>query len=99
MMIRKELLIILLIMFFLPLSCTRLDQATPTGTTSLAMEELPADGSIPAHYGDLVSVISLDEYPNMAHLWFQDGEGTIRMVQYSLRFNHFNKFSYLVLRK
>lgn len=99
MLIRKGFFFFLLVsLVFCGLSCTRLDQETAIGTRFLASEELPGDGSIPAHYGDLVSVSSLNEYPNTVQLWFQDEEGTLRMVQYSSRFNNFKTFSYIISR-
>ena len=36
---------------------------------------------IPAEYGALISVTNLEHYPNWFQLWFQDEEGTIRMVR------------------
>jgi hypothetical protein len=99
MLIRRGILICLLILALLPLSCTKLDQVTTMGTSSLAMEELPGDGSIPVQYGKLVSVSSLDQYPTMVQLWFQNERGDLRMVQYSFRYNHFTKFAYMISRK
>jgi hypothetical protein len=83
----------------MPLSCTKLDQVTTIGTGTLEMQELPSDGSIPLEYGNLISVSSLDQYPTMVQLWFQDEQGDLRMVQYSFRYNHFKKLSYLISRK
>ena len=37
--------------------------------------------SIPAHYGALISVTTLPEYPNWVQLWFADTQGTIRVVR------------------
>lgn len=68
---RTEILVCMLIIALVPLSCTRLDQVATIGTSSVAMEELPSDGSIPSQYGDLISVSSLDQYPTMVQLWFQ----------------------------
>ena len=99
MLSRKGVILCLLIIVLFPLSCTKLDQVTTIGTSSLAMEELPGDGSIPADYGNLISVSSLDQYPTMVQLWFQNEDGDLRMVQYSFKYNHFSKFAYLISRK
>ncbi|MBW1674074.1 MAG: hypothetical protein JRJ45_10610 [Deltaproteobacteria bacterium] len=99
MLSRKEMFLCLLIVVLLPLSCTRLDQLTTVGASSLAGEKLPGDGSIPVGYGNLISVSSLDQHPHMVQLWFQNEDGELRMVRYSLRYNHFKKVTYLISRK
>jgi hypothetical protein len=58
------------------LSCER--TKPDVGIDSDAFAELQ---NIPIEYGDLVAVTSMAEYPNWVQLWFQDGDGVIRMVR------------------
>lgn len=96
---RKVILLGLAMVLFLPLSCTKMDQVAVTGTEMLDEEKLPADGTIPSGYGNLVSVSSAADSPDFVQLWFQDENGTIRMVRYSIRANRFLTVSYVIPRK
>ena len=44
-------------------------------------EALP---EIPASYGELEAVTSVSEYPGWFQMWFEDDEGTIRIVRVHL---------------
>lgn len=69
--------IIVLLVF--ALSCER---TTPeVGIDADSLTELQ---NIPIEFGDLVAVTSMTEYPNWVQLWFQNGDGVIRMVRYQL---------------
>ena len=72
----------------LPLSCTEMPEWAATGEGGVGVEELPYEDAIPLDWGQLVSVTLIDEN-NRHQLWFQDEEGTIRMVGYNLRTNEF----------
>ena len=66
----------LVLLLCLTISCERIpapDKAFNLGETELINLE-----SIPLEYGKLVSVTSAR--PGIAHLWFEDGKHTIRMV-------------------
>lgn len=43
--------------------------------------------SIPAAYGNLVSVTSIPAYPEWVQMWFQDSAGTIRIIKVSFKDN------------
>ncbi len=52
--------------------------ATPTGP--LQFDEFMQGASIPAEYGELVSVTSSASFPGWAQLWFQKPDSTIMTV-------------------
>ena len=60
------------------MSCERLPkQISGTDLTDLS--------SIPASYGNLISVTSIPAYPEWVQMWFQDTAGTIRIVRVEFR--------------
>ncbi len=65
---------ILILLIALGISC---ESTTPVVDMSVVSQLQ----SIPAEYGALVSVTTLPEYSNWMQLWFQDDQGTIRMVR------------------
>jgi len=42
---------------------------------------------IEASYGELVAVTAIDQYPDWNQLWFEDEEGTIRILRVQLSQN------------
>jgi hypothetical protein len=77
---RKIVLLVLLISSILALntlSCKKVE-TLPEGNISIV--KLDNVSSIPADYGSLVSVTINPTFPRISQLWFQDNEGTIRMV-------------------
>ena len=77
---RKTVLLMLLISSILALnflSCKKVE-TIPEG--NLALVKLENLNSIPSEYGTLVSVTINPTFPRISQLWFQDNEGTIRMV-------------------
>jgi len=43
-------------------------------------ETLPSGDVVPAAWGRLAGVSSIGDYPDLAQLWFEDGNGVIRIV-------------------
>ena len=78
--------LIFLGMAVVSLSCTRLPDRPITLRTpgGLPVETLPDSLSIPAAWGNLVGATQ-GALPWITRLWFQDAEGTIRMVMYNNR--------------
>ena len=78
--------LIFLGMAVVSLSCTRLPDRPITLRTpgGLPVETLPDSVSIPAAWGNLVGATQ-GASPLITRLWFQDAEGTIRMVMYNNR--------------
>jgi hypothetical protein len=64
-------------------SCRKIE--TPTGAAAIPSQSLRGTTSIPANWGQLVSVSSETTNPDLVQLWFQDNSGTIRMVVYRLK--------------
>ena len=89
MLSRLGISLILMILVLMPSSCAKLDQPSPKGESVIVKEALPATDSIPKKYGNLVSVSSVAEYPAWVQLWFQDENGNLRIVPYSIRDNRF----------
>ena len=70
-------------MAVLSLSCARLpDRPTLRVPGGLSVEALPDSVSIPAAWGNLVEVTEWTAVL-ITRLWFQDAEGTVRMVTYN----------------
>ena len=71
-------------MAVLSLSCTRLPERPTTLRIpgGLPVEVLPDSVSVPAAWGNLVGVTQ-GASPLITRLWFQDAEGTVRMVMYN----------------
>lgn len=68
----------------LAVSCARI--STPTAAPGgIPAEDLASRSTVPAEWGDLVSVSSVAEYPELAQLWFQAADGTVRYAVVSLR--------------
>jgi len=82
---RKAICLLVVVLLFPIISCTRLDEAPPKGTVSLGTEKLPALDSVPLEWGKLVSVSATPIYGDILQLWFQDENGKIRMVPFNIR--------------
>lgn len=67
-------------------SCTRMGQPR-AGEQVLATQDLKEADSIPLAWGKMISVSSVPGAQNWVQLWFQDDEGTIRMVPYNVTDN------------
>jgi len=78
-----------LITLLLVLSCARLEHRPEPTEGDIAVVEMPSPDSIPAAWGDLIAVSNSADFAHLFQLWFQDEEGTIRMVGYNLRTNEF----------
>ena len=98
MLSRIGIFLILVILIFLSLSCAKIEPVAP-GEGGLVFKALPSPDSIPLEYGNLVSVSSVAGYPHWVQLWFQDENGIIRMVRYTIQGNHFAKNFHLIPRK
>ena len=64
----------------------------------LAMDDRVLTDSIPAEYGDLISVTTAAEYPGIAQLWFQKDDKTIVTVFVHYNTHHLNKSALLIPR-
>jgi hypothetical protein len=73
-------LVLLALVLVIP-SCSRLE---PPAAGNLPRETLREATTLPADWGNLVSVTSSAMYPDLLQLWFQDSAGNVRMVVYSL---------------
>lgn len=75
--------IAVLTLILVSLSCARLPSPRgPIETDELVV--LPGVKPVPATWGNLISVTDKDEF--RYQLWFQDDQGTIRMVRYDVRY-------------
>ena len=65
-------------------SCAKI--STPTAAPGgIPAEKLVSRSTVPAEWGDLVSVSGVPEYPELAQLWFRATDGSVRYVVVSLR--------------
>jgi hypothetical protein len=82
--VRAAGILVLAILALLAASCAKISapSAAPGG---IPAETLDSRSEVPAAWGDLVSVSSVAEYPELAQLWFRAADGTVRYVVVSLR--------------
>lgn len=99
MSVRARICLIAVGLILLHLSCARLQEELPTGEGDIVLEELPHTDSIPLSWGKLISVSSALNIPNWVQLWFQDEEGNVRMVPYSVRENRLATQARLIRRR
>jgi hypothetical protein len=76
--------LVLLVGVLLTASCAKLSAPTTT-PGGIPAEVLEAKDLVPQAWGNLVTVSSVAEYPDLVQLWFQDQDGTVRYVVMSLR--------------
>ena len=70
-------------------ACTRLPPESQPGMPgSLPVEILDNVLTIPAEWGTLAAVDNDPSAPNHTRLWFEDEEGTIRLVAYNRYGSH-----------
>lgn len=96
---RIGIFLIIVILIFLSLSCAKIEQPVAPGEGGLVFIALPSPDSIPLEYGNLISVSSVAGYPYWVQLWFQDENGTLRLVPYGIHKNRFAKNFHLIPRK
>jgi hypothetical protein len=91
----------LLLVFLLPLSCTRLARFVPEAEGGVPAAPLKDLRSVPLEWGNLVSVTSVTTGTSpeqLQYLWFQDKEGNVRVVIFDLRTNQFRSIAGLFRR-
>jgi hypothetical protein len=82
-MLRRTAVVLVLAATVLSISsCRKLE--TPAASGKLPHQTLANATTLPADWGNLVSVTNAAFYPDLLQLWFQDRDGNVRMVVYSL---------------
>jgi hypothetical protein len=66
-------------------SCTPIPQPELSGDKSIPTMTLPVAGSIPAEWGNLVTVTVNPSFSYQYQLWFQDEQGAVRLVVFDNR--------------
>jgi len=101
MVLRKITYIFLSGILFLSLACAKLPEkkAPSIENGNLVVDTLPDASSIPSEWGALISVCPIGEYATLAQLWFQDENGTIRIVPYNVTTNKFSPKIVVIPRK
>ena len=89
--------LVMAVILVLGASCTRLGEAG-SGEQKLVLENLTRPDSIPAKWGKLVSVSSVQSEEKWAQLWFQDDEGIIRIVPYNVSDNYLSNQARIIRR-
>jgi hypothetical protein len=79
--------LVVMVLVLLPLSCVKMPQWAGPGQGNVAMETLPTKDSIPLKWGNLVSATASPDVRYGFELWFQDEQGNLRMVIYSILTN------------
>ena len=73
--------IAVLLLILVSLSCARLPETGPIESDEVVV--VPSVKPVPAAWGNLISVT--DKSTFQFQLWFQDDQGTVRMVRYDVR--------------
>jgi hypothetical protein len=79
------------------MSCTKLGEPGLAEQT-LVLQKMTQTDSIPANWGKLVSVSSVPGVEHWAQLWFQDDEGTIRILPYNVSNNYLSSQARIIRR-
>jgi len=72
------------------LSCSKTPETEPVIQGSVKMEIAKCGDTIPAAWGVVISVSSVDQYPGWVQVWFQDGGGNLYMIPYHIESNTFH---------
>ena len=97
-MFKRTYVSFLIIIFCLAsISCQKI--TPPSGTIGpLKKETIKTRDSIPAEYGNLVSVTSNSHYSNWAQLWFVKPDKTIVIVQVNFVDGHISEGAFVIPR-
>ena len=76
--------VVLVMTALLVASCARTSNPTVVAG-GIPGEDLASRSTLPAEWGELVSVSSAAAYPELVQLWFRGGDGTVRYTVVSLR--------------
>jgi hypothetical protein len=79
-------------------ACAEIPRPNLVVEGGLLVEELPASGSVPGEWGDLVAVSNSSQFAHLFQLWFQDEQGTIRMVVFDNRMRQLHVGSRVITR-
>lgn len=71
------------------LSCEKLPKSALQDSGRVKMEAVPMGNTLPVDIGSLIAVSNVNAYEDWIQLWFQDKEGNISMVSYSIPANKF----------
>ncbi len=87
-MLRRTVVVLLLavVVFSIP-ACRRLE--SPAAGGGLPHQTLLNAATLPADWGNLVSVTNAASYPDLLQLWFQDRDGNVRMVVFRVTTSEF----------
>lgn len=91
--------LVVVVLGLLVLSCAKIDEQTTVVGGNNVREPIPDDGTIPLEWGKLISVSNEPDFESWVQLWFQDEEGTVRMVPYSVKHNRFAQNARVIRRK
>jgi hypothetical protein len=85
--------------FMMGVSCTKV-KVPGVGEQKVVLEQLTHPDSIPAKWGKLVSATMTNfmGVESWTQLWFQDEEGTIRVVGFNNAGNYLSKKAWKILR-
>jgi len=84
--------VVMLVFLVLSMTCcSKTPSSKPVVEGSMKMEILECGDAIPAGWGNVISVSSVDQYEGWVQLWFQDGMGDLYMIPYHVESNTFHK--------
>lgn len=97
---RTGICIVAIVLVLFTISCTRLsEESIAIEGEQMAKVKMAHLDSIPSKWGNLISVSSVPEYTTYVQLWFQDEDGNVRMVPYSIKRNQMISHFRLIHRK
>lgn len=96
---RRSLLFLGCLLILLASSCAKLGEQPCPKPESIQVVTLPSVDSVPREWGNLISVSSVPDYPDLLQLWFQGEDGTIHMAPYNVKTSQLNPNGRLIPRK
>lgn len=86
---RMGLFLLALFAIMATLSCEKLPKSALEDSGRVIMEAVPMGDALPIDIGSLIAVSNVNAYEDWVQLWFQDKEGNISMISYSIPANKF----------
>jgi hypothetical protein len=90
---------VVMVLVLLVLSCAKISDETTVVGGNIVSVKIPDDNAIPLEWGKLIAVSNEPDFESWVQLWFQDEEGTIRLVPYSIKHNRFSQNARVFKRK
>ncbi len=95
---RVALTTLLVLLIAATVSCQPMPEFPEPGQGGLPAEDLARENEIPAAWGRLVAVTNDPNFGHLFQLWFEDTDGSVRMVTYNNRWQQLSGSAVIIRR-